>query len=52
MSDKPANHFGISTDLSLFLWLHAPLWLFVSAAAVFFKRCCFKSLLGNVKFWK
>lgn len=37
MSETPANQFGISTDLSLFLWLHAPLCLSLSAAALFFK---------------
>lgn len=37
MSETPANQFGISTDLSLFLWLHDPLCLSISAAALFFK---------------
>lgn len=37
MSETPANQFGISTDLSLFLWLHTSLCLSISAVAVFFK---------------
>lgn len=45
MSETPANQFGISTDLSLFLWLHAPLCLSMSAAAALF----FKWMLLSLK---